>query len=158
MNCLALARLTSWECSKQRTPHGDEVTTLTPPVSFWDGTVVPVFLFERGAQVEITDDGGLLEHLHVSGFKIGADARRRKALEKAVGRWHALFTSESELQVLCKADNLAHGLQRYLGALFAVAQWEAENAGKPVDNAVLMAEAEFYLLALNPNAVVARDQ
>lgn len=153
--CQHINELTAWPCRTVRGARGEDVTMLAPPVSFWDGSVVPVYVFDRGEQIEITDDGGVLQHLDVSGFDLSSDKRRRKGLQKAVARWDASF--DSELQMWCKPDVLTYGLQRYLAALFAVAHWESENSGKPIDNGLLIAEAEMYLRALNPGAIVKHD-
>lgn len=152
MNCQNISQLTAWNCQTVKGARGEDITMLAPPVSFWDGTIVPVYIIDRSPHIEITDDGGVLEHLDISGFKLGDDKRRRKGLQKAVSKWNASF--ESELQVWCKPEDLGYGLQRYLAALFSVAHWEAENAGKAVDTSILTAEAEMYLTALNPQAEV----
>lgn len=121
---------------------------LAPPVPFWDGSIIPVYIFDRGAQIEITDDGGLLRHFEVSGFPIGSDKRKYRGLEAAVSKWNVSL--DTELQMWSKPELLGHALQRYLGALFAAAHWESENAGRAIDENLLMAEAEMYLVALHP--------
>lgn len=153
--CQHINELTAWPCSTVKGTHGESVTMLAPPVSFWDGSVVPVYIFDRGEQIEITDDGGVLQHLDISGFDLSSDKRRRKGLQNAVSGWNATF--DSELQVWCKPDALGFGLQRYLAALFAIARWESDNSGRPIDNGLLITEAEAYLRALNPRAEVHHD-
>jgi hypothetical protein len=155
MNCLDLKDSTTWPCQVAKGVHGESVIVLAPPVAFWDGSVVPVYVVDRGEQIEITDDGGVLEHLDVSGFAVSGDRRRRRGLEKAVAGWDVSLTDE--LQLWCKPGELRFGLQRFLGALFAVARWESENAGKLADSELLIAEAEMYLRALDPAASVAHD-
>ena len=153
--CQNIIELTAWPCSVVKSALGEDVTRLAPPVTFWDGSIVPVYLFDHNGQIEITDDGGVLEHLDVSGFNLISDKRRRAGLQKAVAGWHANF--DTDLVVWCKPDAIALGLQRYLGALFTVANWEMQNAGKPADDALLIAETEMYLHALNPNAHFQHD-
>ncbi len=153
--CQNINELTAWPCSVVKGALGENVTMLAPPVHFWDGSIVPVYLFDHNGQIEITDDGGVLEHLDVSGFNLIGDKRRRIGLQKAVAGWNANF--DTDLVVWCKPDAIAQGLQRYLGALFTVANWEMQNAGKPADDALLIAETEMYLHALNPNAHFQHD-
>ena len=155
MNCDTFQQLTAWPCRQVKGARGEDVTVLAPPVSFWDGSVVPVYIIDRGEQVEITDDGGVIDHLDISGFAVGADKRRRRGLENAVAKWNVGLTDE--MQLWCKPADLAFGLQKYLAALFAVAHWEAENAGKALDNRLLIAEAEIYLRALHPTSLYAHD-
>jgi hypothetical protein len=153
MNCAEFQSLTAWPCRQVKGARGEDVTVLAPPVPFWDGAVIPAYVFDRGNQFEITDDGALLHHLTASGYSLG-DKRRRRGLENAVSEWHVQL--ENDLVLYCHRDELAYGLQRFQGALFAAARWEYENAGKASDD-LLMAEAEMYLLALNPKAVVRRN-
>jgi hypothetical protein len=136
--CQRINELTAWPCRVVKGAHGEDVTMLAPPVSFWDGSVIPVYILNHGSQIEITDDGGVLHHLDVSGFDISSDKRRQKGLQNAVQGWSANF--DNELQVWCKPETLAHGLQSYLAAMFAIARWEMENAGKSVDDGLLIAE------------------
>lgn len=150
MKCDELQELTSWPCRAATGTRGEDVTVLAPPMAFWDGSVVPVYVFDRGAQIEVTDDGGVLEHLDASGFAISNDKRRRRGLEKAVAKWEVGLGDE--LQLWCKPEELGFGLQRYLAALFAVAHWESENAGKAVDSRLIIAEAEAYLRTLKPHS------
>lgn len=155
IDCLAFQQLTAWPCRRATGAHGEDVTVLAPPVSFWDGALIPVYVFDRGEQIEITDDGGLIEHLDASGFDVGKDRRRRRGLEKAVAKWNVSLTSE--LQLWCKPSELSWGINRYLAALFEVAHWESENAGKSIDNSLLIAEAEGYLRILRPASHFTHD-
>ena len=117
---------------------------------------MPVYVFDRGGQIEITDDGGLLEHLHVSGLKVSGDKRRSRGLEAALARWNVTL-SDCELQVWSKPQALAFSLQRYLGAMFAAAQWQFDNLGKAADEHPVMDEAELYLRALHPHSMISRN-
>jgi Domain of unknown function DUF1828 len=156
MNCQTINQLTAWACSKAQGVHGEEASMLVPPVRFSGGAVVPVYVFDRGGQFEITDDGGLLESLHVSGVKVGGDKRRIRGLEAALARWD-VAVSNGELQVWSKPDTLAFSLQRYLGAMFSAAQWQFENLGRTTDGQPVMEEAELYLRALNPHSQISRN-
>ncbi len=118
--------------------------------------MVPVYVFDRGGQIEITDDGGLLENLQVSGLKVSGDKRRSRGLEAALARWNVAL-SDCELQVWSKPEALAFTLQRYLGAMFAAAQWQLDNLGGVTDEQPFMEEAEFYLRALHPHALISRN-
>ena len=129
---------------------------LVPPVRFRDGSIVPIYVIDRGGQFEITDDGGVLEYLHVVGMRIAGDKRRSKGLETALERWKVQIES-SEISLFSTRDALAYSLQRYLGALFAVVYWEIENAGKRAEEQPIMDEAELYLRALNPHAIFSHN-
>ena len=153
MNCADFQSLTAWPCRQVKGALGEDVTVLAPPVPFWDGTVIPAYVFDRGGQFEVTDDGALLHHLNASGYQL-AEKRRRRGLENAVAEWSVQL--DNDLVLYCPKDQLAHGLQRFQCALFAAARWERENAGKANDD-LLMAEAEMYLLALNKGANVRRN-
>jgi hypothetical protein len=153
MNCADFSSLTAWPCRQVRGALGEDVTVLAPPVPFWDGTVIPAYVFDRGNQFEVTDDGALLHHLNASGHQL-SDKRRRRGLENAVAEWNVQL--ENDLLLYCPKDQLAYGLQRFQCALFAAARWELESAGKDHDD-MLMAEAEMYLLALNREAAVRRN-
>lgn len=153
MNCADFHTLTAWPCRQVKGARGEEVTVLAPPVPFWDGAVIPVYVIDRGTQFEVTDDGALLHHLNASGYVL-TDMRRRRGLENAVAEWSV--TLDADLGLFCQRDELGYALQRFQAALFAAARWEYENAGKANDD-LLMAEAEMYLLALNPKATVRRN-
>ena len=129
---------------------------LVPPVRFADGSVVPVYVFDRGGQIEITDDGGVLENLHVSGLKVGGDKRRSRGVEAAIARWD-VGLSNGEIHAWSKPEALGFSLQRYLGAMFAVAQWQFDNLGKTADEQPVMDEAELYLRALHPHSQISRN-
>lgn len=156
MNCKNIVELTAWACAKAHGTHGEEVSMLTPPVRFRDGSIVPVYVFDRGGQFEITDDGGVLEYLHVVGLKLGGDKRRSRGLETELERWKISLQAD-ELQVFCRRDALSHGLQRYLGALFTITHWEIENSGKRADEQPIMDEAELYLRALHPHSQITHN-
>ena len=151
MNCQTILEITAWACAKASATHGEDASMLVPPVRFRDGSIVPVYVFDRGGQFEITDDGGVLEHLHVAGLKLGGDKRRSKGLESVLERWKVTLES-NELLLFSKREALAYSLQRYLGALFAIANWEVENSGKRTEEQPFMAEAELYLRAIHPHA------
>lgn len=153
--CERINELTAWPCHTVKSMHGESIIMLAPPVSFWDGSIVPVYIFNHGGQIEITDDGGIMHHLTVSGFNLGEDKRRRKGLKNAIASWNADF--DCELQVWCRPEDLAGGLQRYLAAMFAVAKWEKDNAGKSVDDEHLITEVELYLRALHPSSFVVKN-
>ena len=155
MNCKTMIAATAWPCSSAVGACGEDVTVLAPPVPMWDGSVIPLYVMSQGARVEITDDGGVLEHLEKSGFGLLADKRRRRGLDSSVSKWGLSFGDE--MQLICRPDAVAFGLQKFLGALFAVAQWEADNAGKSLDGQLLIAEAEMYLRALSPSAAFTHD-
>lgn len=157
MNCQTIVELTSWACAKAQGIHGEEASMLTPPVRFRDGTIIPVYVFDRGGQFEITDDGGVLEYLRVVGLKIGGDKRRSKGLEAELERWKVLLEA-NELQLFSKREVLSYSLQRYLGALFSVAQWEIANSGKRADDEPIMDAAELYLRALHPHSQVFHNE
>lgn len=153
MNCLTIAESTAWPCAPV---HGhDDAYMVTPPVQFWDGSIVPLYVFGHGSQVHITDDGGLLQHLEVSGFELSQQPRRRTGLRRAVEE--AGVTFSDELAVVCPADRLSHGLQKALAGLYAARFWEHEHAGRPVDSGELMAEAEQYLRIIKSAAVFRKD-
>ena len=155
INCHDLIPLTSWPCRHAIGVDGEPGLVLAPPVAFWDGSLIPVYILPRGEHVEITDDGGVMEHLDVSGFNISSDGRRKRGLMSFTSRWGVTF--DVELQMLCKPTELAMNLQKYLGALFSIAQWEYENSGKVADSGLLIAEVEMYLQAINPEATVEHD-
>ncbi|RYZ82970.1 MAG: DUF1828 domain-containing protein [Proteobacteria bacterium] len=150
--CSLAAQKTAWPCATVRGAMGEEITILTPPVSFWDGSIVPVFIFDRGQYFELTDDSGVLQHLEISGFKIGDDGRKQIGLKKAVERCGV--TLHKEMNLFCKKDELDFGLKKFLAALFAVSNWQYENGGKSTDSNFLISEAELYLSALKPNAKI----
>jgi hypothetical protein len=156
MNCQTINQLTAWACAKAQGAHGEEACMLVPPVRFAGGSLVPVYVFDRGGQIEITDDGGLLESFHVSGLKLGADKRRHRGLDSALARWDVAVTN-GEVQVWSKPEALGYALQRYLGAMFSAAQWQFENLGKQADEQPVMEEAELYLRALHPHSQISRN-
>lgn len=155
MNCQTMNAATAWPCRSAVGANGEDVVVVAPPVPMWDGSIVPVYVMSRGTHVEITDDGGVLEHLENSGFNLLADKRRRRGLDASVSRWGVAFSDE--MQLICKPDEVTFGLQKFLGAMFAVVQWEADNSGKAIDGQLLIAEAEMYLRALNPSSSFAHD-
>lgn len=155
MNCQTLNAATAWPCRSTVGANGEDVIVLAPPVPMWDGSVIPVYVVSHEAYVDITDDGGVLEHLENSGFGLLSDKRRRRGLDTSVSRWGVAFSDE--MQLICAPDEVTIGLQKFLGALFAIAQWELDNSGKALDGQLLIAEAEMYLRALNPAADVAHD-
>lgn len=129
---------------------------LVPPVRFAGGSVVPVYVFDRGGQIEITDDGGVLESFHVSGLKLSGDKRRSRGLDSALARWD-VGMSNGEMQLWSRPEALAYSLQRYLGAMFSAAQWQLENLGKVAEEHPVMEEAELYLRALHPHSQISRN-
>lgn len=155
MNCETFQQLTAWPCRGARDAYGQEITVLAPPVPFWDGSTIPVYVLDRGEQVELTDDGGVIHHLDSSGFDLGSDRRKRKGIERAVAKWNVVL--DTELQILCSKKDLAFALQRYMCALFEVAHWEADNSGKAIDTGLLIAEAESYIRILQPNSKFDHD-
>ena len=155
MDCQLLKELTSWPCRTIEASDGQGGLVVAPPVPFWDGSVIPMYVIPRGESVEITDDGALLQHLDASGFEVSGDRRRRKGLERALARWNVAF--DSELRLLCKPSDLRYAMNRFMCALFSAAHWEAENVGKALDSSLLIEEAELYLRTINPNAAVVHD-
>jgi hypothetical protein len=155
MNCSHLQELTSWPCREVQGANGESVIVIAPPVPFWDGSTVPVYLIDRGDSIELTDDGALLQHLDASGFAVSSDGRRKRGLANALERWGVYFGNE--LHTMCRPEAIRDALQRFMGALFSAAHWEYDNAGKVLDNELLIAEAEMYLRALNPNGVFVHD-
>jgi hypothetical protein len=156
MNCQTINQLTAWACAKAQGAHGEEASILVPPVRFAGGAVVPVYVLDRGGQIEITDDGGLLESLHVSGLKVSGDKRSCRGLEAALARWDVAM-SNGEMHAWSKPESLGFSLQRYLGAMFAAAQWQFDNLGRSADDQPVMEEAELYLRALHPHSQVSRN-
>jgi hypothetical protein len=152
MNCTDLARATAWPCSPLPDAQGFVVA---PPVEFWDGTVVPLFVLPYGPQTLITDDGGLVHHLQVSGFRIAGDARRMNGLRRAIRAAGADF--DDSILVSCAPDQTRVGLQKGLAALFAARAWEREFTGRALDAKEIMAEAELYLKATRPSEDVRHD-
>jgi hypothetical protein len=155
MDCNLISKLTAWPCRLIEGSRGETGLVLIPPVTFWDGSVIPAYVFQRGDSFEITDDGTLVEHLDTSGFKVSRDKRRRKGLEESLAKWGVSF--DGELQVLCKPEEMAYGLQRFAAALFSAATWESENAGKAIDANLLISEVEIYLRAIQPDAAISHD-
>lgn len=155
MDCQLLQEMTSWPCRTVDGADGESALVLAPPVPFWDGSVVPMYLIDRRDYVEITDDGALLQHLDASGFAVSSDGRRKKGLANTLARWDVAL--DVELRLWCKPSELRHAMQRFMGALFSAAHWESENAGKTLDSNLLIAEAEMYLRAIYPLAAVMHD-
>lgn len=155
MDCSHATATTAWPCSTRRTANGQEVLVVAPPVSFWDGSIVPLYVLEYGENAHITDDGGLLQHLESSGFRLTDDTRRQIGLRRALEKVGAYFTNE--LTVVCRRDNLRSGFNTALAALFAARHWEDENAGRLTDARLLMSETESYLRILSPAAAVKHD-
>lgn len=155
LDCSTAGRLTAWPCASVVDSNGQAATMLTPPVSFWGGAIVPVFVLDRDPYYEITDDCGILHHLYVSGFRIADDGRKQTGLRRAVQR-HGVELSD-QLHLYCKKSEVERGLRKYLAAMFEVKHWECEAAGKGGDPASLISEAELYLTAINPAGKVKHD-
>ena len=155
MNCQLLQEMTSWPCRAVKAVSGESAIVVAPPVPFWDGSLIPMYLIDKGDNIEITDDGALLQHLDASGFAVSGDGRRKRGLLNALSRWDVGL--DDELGLWCKRPGLQYAMQRFMGALFSAAHWEAENAGKALDSSLLIAEAEMYLRAINPLAAVSHD-
>lgn len=152
MNCTDLARATAWPCSPLPDGQGFVVA---PPVEFWDGTVVPLFVLPYGPQTLITDDGGLVHHLQVSGFSLAGDARRMRGLKRAIRSTGADF--DDSIMVTCAPDKTRAGLQRGLAALFAARAWEREFTGRALDAREILVEAELYLKVTRRGEEIRRD-
>ena len=152
INCTNIAEATIWPCRSVASSDGGMALEISPPVTFWDGAVIPVYLIQRNAAVEITDDGGLIEHFEATGLSSALDGRRFKTLDRILTPWGVGMSNE--LHMVCNLDALQYGLQQYLGAMFALARWEIELRNQPPDNSLLIAEAEMYLAALNPNSEI----
>lgn len=155
IDCKNIAEATVWSCRIIESSDGGAATELSPPVTFWDGAVIPVYVIQRNSSVEITDDGGLIEHFESTGLAYALDGRRTKTIDKILAPWGVGMSSE--LHMVCNREALQHGLQQYLGAMFALARWEVELRNQPPDNSLLIAEAEMYLAALNPNFEIYHD-
>lgn len=155
MKCEDLQLLTAWPCRKVKSTHGEDVTLLAPPVRFFDGSAIPVYIFDRGNQIELTDDGTLLEHFEITGLKIGSHKKRRSGLERAIAQWDV--TLSDEMQLWCKPDDLSYGLHRFLAALFEASRWESENIGRPLDDDAVIVEAEHHLRVLHPQSQFLHD-
>lgn len=153
--CTLAAQQTAWPCTAVRGAMGEEITVLTPPISFWDGSIVPVYVLDRGQYYELTDDAGVLQHLEVSGFRIADDGRKQTGLKRAVERCGVVLATE--MSMFCKKQELGIALKKYLAALFAVSHWQQENGGKSNDSNYLISEAELYLTAIKPFGFIKHD-
>lgn len=122
MNCQLLQEITAWPCRTVTGTNGESAFVVAPPVEFWDGSLVPMYVIDRGESIEITDDGLLLQHLDASGFAVSADVRRKKSLTNALAKWGVAL--DDELRIGCKPQDLRQAIYRFMGALFSAAHWE----------------------------------
>ncbi len=156
MNCQEFADALSWRCTPIQTNYAAEAFRLVPPVRMWDGTLLPLYVFSHGDQVELTDDGAMLYHLDVAGFDVGTDQRKWRGLERMFGQWGVTLSDDGAMQLLCRTAGVKGALLRYQGALFALARWQHEHAGRPMGADQLIVEVETFLRVIYPDAAFHR--
>lgn len=143
MNCDQFSSLIGMRCERV----GSDAIEVITPFTFSDGNGLEIFASSRGSQVYLFDDGLTLVHLQSAGLPVAGNKRRWQPLRNIAATYGVNLSDDGVFELLCPADNPAHGFARMVSALLGIAAWERDQAGVSIDSSWFVEEVALYLQA-----------
>lgn len=134
--------------------HGLEIAA---PLCFRDGRPVVFYLLEDGERITLTDEGATLFHLANTGLPF-EDRRAWRPIRDRAERWGTQIAEDGSIEAVALREHVPAAFARFMAAMSAIIDWERENQGLPQEAAWLADEAEIYLRAWKPQAMIERDR
>lgn len=136
---------------------GENILSVTTPLSFIDGEVIGFYLSESNDRtILLSDNADTLAHLYGLGIPLD-DRRRWRSFQDFAHQYNLTLDERGEVFTLCQKDDIPHAVARYFAFVHEVTEWEATHSLLPEDESVLVDEIEQQIRRRNPAVVVNRS-
>jgi hypothetical protein len=158
IDCNWARQLSRYDCREVKSLHGEAALEIGTPFSLLDGTAIVLYVIPApGDSLVISDNGDTLMHLSGIGVDVSHGARLNK-LRDVVQPFGMTLTNQGDFRVLARAPQAAFSFAQAVSAMLAVSNWASGQINEKPELHDLAAEAEPFIVARNPNALLIRKK
>lgn len=155
LNCAWANALTRYDCRQLEGLRGESALEIGTPFFILDGTAIVLYVIDQGDHCLVSDNGDTLQHLSGAGLDPWRPARQRAIRQRALQ--HGMTLSEQgDLRIVSRKAAASFTFAKAVAGILAVADWASSQLQISVPERDLVAEAEPWIVARNPRAVVER--
>ncbi|GHD02319.1 hypothetical protein GCM10007320_61460 [Pseudorhodoferax aquiterrae] len=156
IDCSWASRLSQYECSPVRDLHGSAALQIgTPFTTLGDSPIVLYLAEQQPDKVLISDNGDMLSHLAGCGVDLSHGNRFNK-LRDLVKPFGLTLTTRGDFSALASQSEAPYHFAQAVSGLLAVSSWASATLNERPEPHDLAAEAEPFILARDPGAILIR--
>lgn len=157
LNCEWAGLLTRYECKTVPGVDGTAVLEIGTPFSLAEGAAINLYVAPMGPNhVLISDNGDTLMHMSAVGIDVWSHGRL-KAIRAAIVGHKLALDDRGDFRSIAKVENASLAFAQVITGILALNRWIEEHLQVSAVEHDLAAEAEPYILARNPSAVILRN-
>lgn len=157
LNCEWAGLLTRYDCRALKTLNGDDCLEIGTPFSLPDGSAINLYVTAPSAEhIQISDNGDTL--LLLSGMGIDVwNASRLRGLRESLSQEKIALDHKGDFRLLAQNKNAPLAFAQAITGLLAVSRWASEQLKVELSARDLISEAEPYIIARDPSAIIIRN-
>lgn len=155
MKCVSFYAQSGWHCQKLSVPNG-EALYISTPLTLGQGKPLDYFLFDRGSQYEITDDGIAMLELRACGFSLD-DGRHWRGLRNVAQAHDFELEDDGAFSATFPKEQLPRWSDRILHLLSDLVQWERDRIQEKDQESIFTQEVAMLLRQKAPRRELETD-
>jgi hypothetical protein len=152
LNCDWAKALSQYDCTPVRAIDGTVALEIGTPFSLPDSSAINLLLVTHGEHLLITDNADTIHQLSALGL---LPWRHLDAIRGACGA--LTLSDQGDFRMLTSEIKAPLSFALAITGLLKVAEWAREQLGARLDEVDIVAEAEPYIIARNPDAAIRRN-
>jgi len=157
LNCEWAGLLTRYDCRPMKTITGSDCLEIGTPFSLPDGSAINLYVTAPSAEhIQISDNGDTLILLSGMGIDVWNSSRLR-GLRESLSREKITLDHKGDFRLLAQNKNGPLAFAQAITGLLTVSRWASEQLKIEHSERDLVSEAEPYIIARDPQAILVRN-